>query len=432
MRPTSAPGATPGRITGNRITRGRIAVRIAIVSTIVPNTLRTGSEIATLALVQTLQALGHGVTVYAYARTVLPLAAAMPAVALATIPITTAEAPLGHKLLWLGRSLRSGLPISSEKFNYVPPDRIAAAVAAAGADLVIADHVNLYPFLRPLARRLPIGVVFHDIQAVSYAMVAQQARRPWWRAVYRREARLNAVLEQEAGEAAAFSWFLSEADAAVARTRFGNRRAYAVPLFYPFEHGPSQPVDARHDVGLIGTWSWPPVAEGMRWFLAEVLPRLPDDVTVAVAGLGSEALPSGRIRRLGVVPDARLFLAGCRVAAVPAVAGTGLQIKTLELAALGMPAVSTRLGVRGLEDLPPTLAVADDASAFAAALVALLRPQRATQAQGSAASASWNDRRRATAKEVVRASLADLPRGSMEPHGTPPRSEEGAAVVPAG
>ena len=403
-------------------------MRIALLSTIVPNTLRTGSEIATLALVQTLQALGHEATVYAYARPFLPMAAAMPAVALATIPITTAEAPLAHKLLWLGRSLRSGLPISSEKFNYVPPERIAAAIIADGAELVITDHVNLYPFVRSLARRLPVGVVFHDIQAVSYAMVAEKARRFWWRAVYRREARRNAILEREAGEAAAFSWFLSEADAGTARLRFGNTRASVVPLFYPFECEASPPVAARHDVGLIGTWSWPPVAEGMRWFLAEVLPRLPESVSVAVAGTGSEALASSRIRKLGVVPDARAFLAGCRVAAVPTVAGTGVQIKTLELAATGMPAVATRLGVRGLDELPGTLAVADDAAGFAAALLGSLERRRAVGPSDRDAAAAWNDRRREAAKAAVAASLDAL---ASHGHGGSPRPEAGMGVVPA-
>ncbi len=381
-------------------------MRIALVSTIVPNVLKTGSEIATLALVQTLQALGHDVTVYAYGRYILPLEAAMPAVVLATIPITTSEAPLAHKLLWLGRSLRSGLPISSEKFNYVPLARIAETVLEAGTELVIADHINLYPFLRPLAGRLPIGAVFHDIQAISYAMVAAGARRPWWRAIYRREARLNAVIEQQASEQAAFSWFLSEADAAAATSRFCNRRARVIPLFYPFADRAFGAPEARYDIGLIGTWSWPPVAEGMRWFIAEVLPRLPADVRVAVAGHGSDALPAERLTRLGLVPDARTFLASCRVAAVPTVAGTGLQIKTLELAATGMPAVSTRLGVRGLGDLPPTLRVADDAPGFVAALLALLEERRAAGRSGPDAAPVWNADRRQAAKEAVSASLA--------------------------
>lgn len=410
-------------------------MKIAVVSTIIPNVLRTGSEIATLALVQTLQALGHEVTLYAYGRTFMPLGAAMKAVLLATIPITTAETPPGHKLRWLARSLGSGLPISSEKYNYVPADRIADTILASGADLLLADHINLYPFVRGLLGRLPVGVVFHDIQAVSYAMVATSANRPWWRAVYRREARLNAVLEREAGERAAFSWFLSEADAAVARARFGNRRAAVVPLFYPFaDAGPVASVTARYDLGLIGTWSWPPVAEGMRWFLDSVLPHLPPDVTIAVAGHGSEALPSDRIRKLGAVPDARTFLAGCRVSAVPSTAGTGLQIKTLELAALGMPAVSTTLGVRGFDDLPATLRVADEASNFAAALVELLGERRAAGLYGPDATPAWNAARREAAQNVVRASLAALgpqaERAPLRPKPDVRVAEENGTKVP--
>lgn len=381
-------------------------MKIALATTIVPNDLKTGSEIATLALIQTLQGLGHEVIVYAYGRPFIRLDAAAPTVLLATIPITTADAPLAHKLRWLARSLGSGLPISSEKYNYAPPDRLAAAIVRAGAELLIVDHINLHPFLRGLDGRMPMGVVFHDIQAVSYAMVADGASRPWWRAVYRREARLNARLEREAGEAAAFSLFLSEGDAAAARTRFGNPRASVVPLFYPFPDRVPAPAAAFYDVGLIGTWSWPPVAAGMRWFLDEILPRLPADVTVAVAGHGSEALGDARIARLGVVPDARAFLDGCRVSAVPTTAGTGLQIKTLELAASGMPAVSTALGARGFDDLPGTVRVADDAAAFAAALTDVVARRRAEGRHGPDPDPGWNTARRSRAEAVMRDALA--------------------------
>ena len=387
-------------------------MKIAVLSTIVPNTLRTGSEIATHAMLLGLQSLGHAVTVYAYGRPFLPLVSAVPSVVLATIPITTAEAPALHKLRWVARSLRSGLPISSEKFNYVPPEAIGRAIRSEGADLVLVDHVNLYPFARDWVGDTPLGVVFHDIQALSYAMVAARAARPWWRAAYRRDARLNATIEREAGERAAFSWFLSAADLAVARERFGNPRGLVLPLYYPFGPVPFDPAPVHaapaYDVGLIGTWTWPPVAQGMAWFLGAVVPRLPRDFSIAAAGLGSEGLPGDRLIRLGLMPDARRFLASCRVSAVPTVAGTGIQIKTLELAATGQPAVATPLGVRGLDDLPPSITVADDADAFAAAIVRRVTAERAAHGSAGTDGIAWNAARRAAAIAIMAETLAPL------------------------
>lgn len=378
-------------------------MRIAFLTTLVPNTLRTGSEIATRAILSVLEELGHDLTLFAYGRAPFRVESPVETVLLATIPVESATAPRAEQMAWALRSLRSGLPISSEKYNYCPPDRLEAEIARAKPDLLIADHVNLYPFVAGLARRIPTGLIFHDVQALSYAMVAKNAARPWWRAIYAREARLNARLERRAGAEARFALFLSEADAGEARARLGLAAPMVLPLFFPTPPEPPPPLAPEHDIGLIGTWSWPPVRQGMAWFLDEVVPRLPPDLSIAIAGSGSETLPPGRIRRLGLVPSARAFLASLRVAAVPTIAGTGIQIKTLELAATGTPAVSTPLGVRGLDALPATIAVAEGPQAFADALVEAVRNPRPRAAEAGRA---WNEARRAEARRVMEIALA--------------------------
>ena len=68
----------------------------------------------------------------------------------------------------------------------------------------------------------------------------------------------------------------------------------------------------------------------------------------------------------GVVPDAAEFLSKARVIAVPAVSGRGLQIKTIDAIASGIPVVATRHAARGLSELPPSVAVAETARDFAA------------------------------------------------------------------
>lgn len=382
----------------------RHVMRIAFLSTIVPNTLRTGSEIASRAILSILEELGHEVTLYAYGRAPFRVDAPVRTVLLGTIPIETALAPAADKAAWLARSLRSGIPISSEKYNYLPPAALEAEILAGRPDLLIVDHVNLFPFVEGLRGRLPMGVVFHDLQAVSYAMVASGERRPWWRAVYGREARLNALLERRAGEAARFSWFLSRVDADRAAADLGIRGGDVLPLYFPLEGTPvPAATKPTYDVALIGTWSWPPVQQGIRWFLNEVAPMLPGEISIAVAGAGSLDLPDGRIQRLGLVPDARAFLASSRVSAVPTVAGTGIQIKTLELAATGTPAVSTLLGVRGLDRVPANIEIAESPGDFARALVAAVRNPRAHDRE---AGRIWNEARREAAIAMVRRALA--------------------------
>lgn len=87
----------------------------------------------------------------------------------------------------------------------------------------------------------------------------------------------------------------------------------------------------------------------------------------------------------GEVPDIRPWLSGSRVFLCPMVSGTGIKNKLLEAMAVGLPCVSTRLGLGGLEVEPGVdLLVGADAASLADALVRVLSDDVLAQALGSA------------------------------------------------
>jgi glycosyltransferase involved in cell wall biosynthesis len=158
------------------------------------------------------------------------------------------------------------------------------------------------------------------------------------------------------------------------------------------------------DVALIGTWNWGPNARGLEWFSAEVVPRLPSTMTVEVAGVGAEWLdgrhPNVAIR--GAVHDAEAFLSRARVVAVPSLAGGGIQIKTLDAVACGMPVVATQIATRGIDDWPESVAIAAEASDFANQLERLaISPERERLREEALA---WSRARR----ERLATSVADF------------------------
>jgi hypothetical protein len=57
---------------------------------------------------------------------------------------------------------------------------------------------------------------------------------------------------------------------------------------------------------------------------------------------------------------------------VPSVAGGGIQLKTIEGISLGIPVISTRLGVRGISALPPYVHVVNGAPEMASKIVHVL------------------------------------------------------------
>tara|TARA_B100000949_G_scaffold234093_1_gene252153 strand:+ start:25 stop:546 length:522 start_codon:yes stop_codon:yes gene_type:complete len=135
---------------------------------------------------------------------------------------------------------------------------------------------------------------------------------------------------------------------------------------------------AQYDVGMIGSWTWSANRAGLDWFLDEIVPRLPADIRIAIAG-GIDDTPSGlpgNVECLGRVPDARAFVRSARVIPLVSRAGTGVQLKSIESFELGLPSVATGSALRGIAEIPANCLVADDAPAFADKLTSLVQRSR--------------------------------------------------------
>ena len=134
----------------------------------------------------------------------------------------------------------------------------------------------------------------------------------------------------------------------------------------------SHPASGRliYDATLIGTWTWQPNRIGLEWFLGEVVPHLPDDFTIAIAGSIPADLrsPHPGVSFVGRVPDAIAFVQSGRVVPLISRAGTGVQLKTIETFELGLPSVATSRSLRGISAMPANCIVADGPVEFAAAL----------------------------------------------------------------
>jgi glycosyltransferase involved in cell wall biosynthesis len=111
----------------------------------------------------------------------------------------------------------------------------------------------------------------------------------------------------------------------------------------------------------------------------------------------------GGVDVTGEVPDVVTAARGGGVGVCPLRLGAGVQNKVLEYMALGLPTVSTTMGLEGFHAQPGRdLLVADNAAAFAAAVVRLLEDRAGAEAMARAA------RRYAEASHSWRTMLAPL------------------------
>ena len=164
-----------------------------------------------------------------------------------------------------------------------------------------------------------------------------------------------------------------------------------------FEHLPmARPVpayrcsdDVRDDeVVFLGGFLHAPNVDAVTWFLDEVWPTVAAALpTATFAVYGGDLPPSlaersdERVRLAGHVPTVEDAFARARVSVVPLRYGAGVKGKLVTAMVNGVPLVATPVGVEGLDLGPDEITVADDAEAFARAVVELYVDRERREAQ---------------------------------------------------
>ncbi len=142
--------------------------------------------------------------------------------------------------------------------------------------------------------------------------------------------------------------------------------------------------DVRRDLLFVGGFRHPPNVDAVQWFVREVFPLvraqepgiafhcIGGDVPDAIAALGD--LPGVHVH--GHVPDLAPWLDGCRLSVAPLRYGAGVKGKVNQAMAHGLPVAATPAAVEGMHlRAGEDVLVADDAPAFAAAVLRLYRDE---------------------------------------------------------
>ena len=296
--------------------------------------------------------------------------------------------------------LRAATPHAYGSFSQLPrlvtefyARELAADIAAVASgfqpDVVHFLSTNMAQYRR-FVKGVPAAVTALDIAFVAHerriaavpGLARLRARCEWMRmlryetAVFRRSQHVIAVSDREAGivEAVAPATPVTAVPPGVDPQLLAPRRRHPVPgsVLYVghMEHYPN--LD-----GLLFLYGeiWPEVVRACpeaRLTVAgtgarEELARVAPDVLAAIQGDESVTLA-------GFLPDLQGTMDATSAMAAPMRLGSGVRNKVIESIAAGLPVVTTRRGAEGLAVTHQReLLMADDAKAFAAELVRLLR-----------------------------------------------------------
>jgi O-antigen biosynthesis protein len=131
-------------------------------------------------------------------------------------------------------------------------------------------------------------------------------------------------------------------------------RTWVVPTIHEVHPSPP-PLASRGDLVFLGSFTFSPNIDAMRFFSGSVFPdvlrRLPG---VRLHILGSDppdeirSLASSSVLVTGYVPNLRSRFDACRLSVVPLRYGAGIKSKLLLSMGLGVPAVASPIAVEGL------------------------------------------------------------------------------------
>jgi glycosyltransferase involved in cell wall biosynthesis len=267
--------------------------------------------------------------------------------------------------------------------------RLAALMSSRRYDAVYCETPYLAVNL-PESLAAPLILDTHNVEHRLLFRYLPLEKNPLKRSYARIEGTKMAAWERQVFSRSDLIIACSEDDATEIRQMSPGRPVVVVPNSIDVLSYVPGPAGDNATVLYLGGMDWFPNRDAVEYFATKILPlvhRSLPGVKFRVAGRS----PSPEFRQrfdgmpqvefTGTLPDLRPAIASSTMVVVPLRVGSGTRFKILEAAAMEKPMVSTTLGAEGLDFADgKELIVADDPSAFAAAVVGVLTdPERGSR-----------------------------------------------------
>jgi len=326
--------------------------------------------------------------------------------ALAALAASCCVAPRTKPLPLAGvEAVLSGKPVSLTAFHSARLARwVRETIAreAIGAIVVFSGQMGQYV---PDDFAGPVVIDLCDVDSAKFQSYAEAGERAWINA---REARLLAAEEERLGARADATTLISEAEAALYRSRLADPERVNVEVIGNgidaafFDPDATTPHPALAGAGgphfvFTGQMDYRPNEQAALWVIEALLPklraRLPGASFHIVGRNPTRALMAQDgapgVRVWGAVPDVRPFIAAADAVLAPLMIARGVQNKVLEAMAMARPVVLTPEAATGIAatDGAHWLVCPPDPAAMADRIAALLAECEAARRIGTAARA---------------------------------------------
>ncbi|ERK09464.1 Glycosyltransferase [Pantoea sp. AS-PWVM4] len=315
---------------------------------------------------------------------------------------------------WLISAIVSNKSFSVIKYygkSYI--NKVNELIKKNSYNYVFIDHTQILWMLDYLPPNLKVIFISHNVESDLYFDLYKKSQGVIKKTIFLREAKSISRLENKAISKCNQVWSLSSDDLMFYKNQIKVKDEKLV-LFEPLPMIEPRKKSLRThincDISIIGTWTWSANSKGLEWFFDQVYPKLPDDITIHVAGKGAQWLKDkySNVSYLGFVQSAEEFMLSSRMVVIPSVSGAGVQIKTLDAITLGVPTIASRFALRGIEDAPSYVKSAADHEAMIKEVKNALSSQLGDEEliNCSVEASNWYERKNTRLKKIILNSLS--------------------------
>lgn len=372
-------------------------MNILFLTQIVPYPPDAGPKVKTWHVLRFLASQGHTITLATFVRpSEMPYLDAIHALGIEVVPVPIRRSRLAD-IGYLLRSLLTGKSFLVERDNLPIMRRtVDNLLASRHFDAIHADQFTMPQFV-PLhfnGRKHPARIF--DAHNANWMVIERiRANAPWYQKPFlalekqrlkQYEGQIVNIFEHTLAVTSIDRKLLIEAGQPTA-----SARILTIPIAVDTQA--LQPVQRTQDpprIITLGTLHYQPNADGIRWFLQEVLPLVHQTLpSIPLTILGKNppqdfiqrAQQDPRITVTGYVPDVTSYLEQSTLMVIPVRAGGGMRVRILEAFSRGMPVVTTTAGLEGIDARPGEDVLVADTPADFAAQVTRLAQDPALQAQ---------------------------------------------------
>lgn len=264
-----------------------------------------------------------------------------------------------HKVHNLLGSIR--LPYAVQSRNNISlRKKLSQLIKAKEVDLIDVEFPQMAANILNMSviQKYGIKVILnqHNIEYLAMKSISQSFNNPIKRMIYKIEAIRLQGFEKKVYKSNLIDayTFVSKDDLQIFKDNYINLGVPCEVFSIGSDDHSNNKIKMNQNIIIVGKMSYPPNAEGVKWFIKKVWPKITSKKPSAklyVVGKDPDEsllkLKSENIIITGTVDSVQPYYTNSSVVAIPIFSGGGVKTKLIEAASYKMPIVTTPLGVLG-------------------------------------------------------------------------------------